>query len=110
MIELSGPALFRPMIAAAAARKAWKKSRTYSILLICTDGCMNDMDDTIETVVTASDAPLGILIVGVGNTDFRAMQELDADDGPLKTHSGTVALSDIVQFVPFLKFKDDPAS
>lgn len=49
----------------------------------------------------ASDLPLSILIVGVGGTDFREMEILDADNGRrLESTTGRVATRDIVQFVP----------
>lgn len=55
----------------------------YYILLITTDGLINDMQDTITEIVKASSLPLSIIIVGVGNEDFTAMEILDADEKPL---------------------------
>ncbi len=46
---------------------------------------------------------MSIIIVGVGNADFTAMDELDADTVPLN-YNGTNAVRDIVQFVPFRNF------
>lgn len=46
---------------------------------------------------------MSIIIVGVGNADFSAMETLDADTVGLKAN-GVKALRDIVQFVPFNKF------
>lgn len=43
-------------------------------------------------------------MVGVGNADFSAMDELDADTVPLN-HNGVYAARDIVQFVPFRNFQ-----
>jgi hypothetical protein len=37
----------------------------------------------------------------VGNADFKAMEELDGDDGVLRDSSGRKAQRDIVQFVEF---------
>ena len=34
-----------------------------------------------DLIVNASDLPLSIIIVGVGNADFESMNELDGDDG-----------------------------
>ena len=50
----------------------------YLILLILTDGEIHDMDPTIELLVNASNLPLSVLIVGVGNADFTNME---VDDG-----------------------------
>ena len=37
------------------------------------DGVINDMEATIDEIVRATDLPLGIVIVGVGNADFTNM-------------------------------------
>lgn len=47
--------------------------------------------------------PYSIIIVGVGNADFSAMETLDADTVALQS-GGVRAQRDIVQFVPFNKF------
>jgi hypothetical protein len=47
---------------------------------------------------------MSIIIVGVGNADFTAMNELDADSVPL-VFNGIQAQRDIVQFVPFKNFQ-----
>ena len=79
------------------------------IHLIITDGIINDMQKTIDEIVRGSELPLSIIIVGVGDADFSSMDVLDADDEPLysKKYKKYMA-SDIVQFVPFSEFKDDP--
>jgi len=59
--------------------------------------------DTKRTIVNASVLPLSIIIVGVGNADFSAMDDLDSDDG-LLIADGKRAARDIVQFVPLNKF------
>jgi vacuolar-type H+-ATPase subunit F/Vma7 len=58
-------------------------NQQYQILLIITDGIINDMDATIDEVVRGSDLPLSIVIVGVGDADFDSMDVLDADTEPL---------------------------
>jgi len=55
----------------------------YQILLIITDGIINDMDKTIDEIVRGSSLPLSIVIVGVGEADFESMDVLDADETPL---------------------------
>jgi hypothetical protein len=47
--------------------------------------------------VSASTLPLSIIIVGVGNADFDAMEELDGDTVRLTAPDGRVASRDIVQ-------------
>ena len=67
-------------------------------------GIINDLDDTINAIVTASDLPLSILIVGVGPAEFDQMEALDSDKQKLRTRSGRVARRDIVQFVAMRDF------
>ena len=43
------------------------KSLTYYVLVIVTDGKLNDYDETVELIIRASSLPLSILFVGVGD-------------------------------------------
>ena len=52
--------------------------------------------DTIDEIVRASSLPLSIIIVGVGEANFDAMETLDADDAPLVSR-GVRMQRDIVQ-------------
>jgi hypothetical protein len=53
--------------------------------------------------------PLSIIIVGVGNADFSAMDQLDADEVPLYSQRYRRHMdADIVQFVPFREFEHNP--
>jgi hypothetical protein len=62
-------------------------SQKYTILLILTDGIINDLQATVDEVVAGSGLPLSIIIVGIGNADFDQMDLLDADDAPLFSKS-----------------------
>ena len=55
----------------------------YNILMILTDGIIDDMDETIDALVEASFYPISVIIIGIGDADFRNMDVLDADDEPL---------------------------
>ena len=66
------------------------------MLLILTDGQINDMRQTKELIVAASKLPMSIIIVGVGQADFEMMEELDSDKGVLADESGNRAVRDIV--------------
>lgn len=84
-------------------------NQKYNILMIITDGIINDMQKTIDQIVRGSNMPLSIIIVGVGNADFDPMDVLDADDEPLYSQRYKRYMSsDIVQFVPFREFSNDP--
>ena len=40
------------------------------------DGVITDMQNTVDRIVAASEKPLSIIIVGVGNANFAAMVSL----------------------------------
>lgn len=108
-VQLYGPTNISPIInhvAHFAHEAAHSQTATnYFILLLLTDGVITDMDQTKEAVVAASALPMSIIIVGVGSADFAMMEELDSDDQVLMAH-GKAAQRDIVQFVPYRKFKN----
>lgn len=113
-VTLFGPTNFSELITVAAESAKYdmqtQANQSYTILLILTDGVISDMQRTIKTIVEASDkAPLSIIIVGVGNDNFEKMNILDADDNPL-SYNGKQMARDIVQFVPFRSFKNQPPS
>lgn len=103
-VSLAGPTLFGPVInkaAEIASHSVQYGNNKYFVLLIITDGVITDVQETKDSIVRASDLPLSILIVGVGNADFSQMTILDADFGKrLESSTGRVATRDIVQFVP----------
>lgn len=81
---MSGPTVFSEVIQTAAARAAsamdqakMKGMQAYTILLILTDGAVSDPNETAQCLAAVSDAPLSVVMVGVGDADFSAMQFLD---------------------------------
>jgi len=110
VLELSGPTLFQQILETAAAISDMpinRSEQTYTILLILTDGIINDMEKSINAIVQGGKLPLSIIIVGVGNADFSNMDILDADDEPLRHSNGELMPRDIVQFVPFNEFRHE---
>uniref|UniRef100_A0A8C0K183 Copine-2 n=1 Tax=Canis lupus dingo TaxID=286419 RepID=A0A8C0K183_CANLU len=109
-IRFYGPTNFSPIVnhvARFAAQATQQQTATqYFILLIITDGVISDMEETRHAVVQASKLPMSIIIVGVGNADFAAMEFLDGDSRTLRSHTGEEAARDIVQFVPFREFRN----
>ena len=100
-LVMSGPTDISQVIqtAAARAKSQQQAARTagkqaYGILLIVTDGAVSDMQQTANAMNACSDAPLSIVIVGVGNADFSSMRFLD-------DHSQPPGTPDIAQFVQF---------
>ncbi|XP_060778102.1 copine-3 isoform X1 [Neoarius graeffei] len=111
-VKLYGPTNFAPIIRHVSnfARQVQQQNAAsqYFVLLIITDGVITDMDQTRAAIVAASHLPMSIIIVGVGGADFTDMEILDGDDGRLRSPSGEPAARDIVQFVPYRKFMNDP--
>jgi len=106
-LVMSSPTVITQVVdtAAAFARNGQEEAKKegklkYSILLILTDGAVSDMNATIASVRAASDAPLSIVIVGIGSADFSAMQNLD----------DRASHPDIVQFVEFNAHRNDANS
>ena len=103
-VTLYGPTNFSPVIKHVAKfANAYQDGRQYFVLLIITDGIITDIDDTKKAIIKASSLPMSIIIVGVGNEDFRMMDALDSDKGLLAS-GGLKAERDIVQFVELRKF------
>ena len=47
-----------------------QNSSNYYVLILMTDGQINDFDETVDRVVKASTLPLSIVIVGIGDKDL----------------------------------------
>ena len=67
----------------AEAEPVTQLNQKYFILLIITDGIINDMQSTIDQIVRSSGLPISVIIVGVGQDEFESMDTLDADENPL---------------------------
>lgn len=111
-IVFHGPTVFNEVISEvvhyASVKKIGQDSQRYFLLLILTDGGINDVRSTTAQVVKASKYPISIVIVGIGNEDFENMNMLDADKTPLVNQkTGETMARDIVQFVPFNRYKYD---
>lgn len=93
----------------AEGEQVSQENQKYFIMLLITDGIINDLERTIDEIVRGSALPLSIIIVGVGQEDFTTMKALDADEEPLYSRAYKKYMErDIVQFVPFRQFKQDP--
>ena len=77
----------------------------YEILMILTDGIINDMKETTKLLVECASLPLSVIIIGIGDADFSNMVTLDGDEEPLTDFDGNVTKRDLVQFVEYEKFK-----
>lgn len=103
-LTMSGPTVFTEVISLAAAEAKSRQEAnpmSYTILLLLTDGAVSDAQATKQILAQVADAPLSIVIVGIGNADFSAMQFLD-DFETRKSFN-----RDIVQFVEFNRHEFD---
>ena len=112
-LVFSGPTNFAEIIRYFGDFAYWHVSNglrfNYFVLLIMTDGQITDMENTIDEVVRCSELPVSIIITGVGSEDFRDMDRLDADTNPLYSKRyKKYARRDIVQFVPFNQYAQNP--
>jgi hypothetical protein len=83
------------------------KKFIYSILVIMTDGKVEDYQDTVNSIVKASEYPISIIIVGIGQNKFENMNVLADDNNRLIDLKGKSAVRDIVKFLPFTKFENN---
>jgi len=103
-VRLYGPTNFAPVINHVANfARAYQNGDQYFVLLIITDGIITDLEATKYAIINACELPMSIIIVGVGNEDFSAMEELDGDEHKLSVGK-RVASRDIVQFVELRRF------
>ena len=110
-IKLFGPTNFAPIIRKInnEVKEDLDKGNIwqYNIIMFLTDGQISDIDETIDELVEASFLPISVIIIGIGNNDFRQMDILDADDNPLYDKHQRQAARDLVQFVPFNQFRQN---
>ena len=105
-LTFAGPTEFTPIINSVIS-KIKNNQLEYHILMILTDGVIDDLQETIDALVEASFQPLSIIIIGIGDADFKKMEILDGDMVPLVSSGGKKRTRDLVQFVPFNKFQND---
>lgn len=106
-LTMSGPTVFTEVISHAAAEaKSRHESNplSYTILLLLTDGAVSDIEATKRCLASVADAPISIVIVGIGNADFSGMQLLDDFERRADMNR------DIVQFVQFNAHEFDKTS
>jgi len=103
LLQLNGPTHFTPVITQVCKMaESNPPGSKYHVLLIITDGEINDMDQTRRILKRASELPVTIIIVGVGSADFSSMKVLDDEERVLGLKR------DVVQFVSYRNYKDKP--
>lgn len=95
-VQLSGPTYFAPVINnIVSIAKDKQDGKHYYVLLILTDGMITDIQRTKQAIVKASALPISIVIVGIGDANFKKMHKLDSDHVRLNV-KGREAERDIV--------------
>jgi len=97
MIKLSGPTNFAPIIQEAI--DIVRTSKDFHILIIIADGQVTSETATINAIVEASQYPLSIVVIGVGDGPWDQMREFD-DGLPARKF-------DNFQFVDYNSFNED---
>jgi hypothetical protein len=92
-VTLSGPTYLRSVVAHAVQYASTHTG--YTVLMVLTDGSMNDFDATCREIRAAVNQPISVVLVGVGSHNFDQMNELD-------DHVGSDR--DLVKFVPFNRY------
>lgn len=104
-IQLGAPTAFGPIFYALRDYcKTCLQFPIYNVLLVITNGDVEDMKRAKDEIVQLSKLPCSIIIVGVGDGNFSSMKELDADIKPIFDNSGIKANRDLIQFVEFNNF------
>lgn len=97
-IKLSGPTSFAPLIDKAIS--IVKQDGGYHILVIIADGLIDDVNETIRSIIEASNYSLSIITIGVGDGPWDMMEKFD-DELPERKF-------DNFQFVEFNKIMNNP--
>jgi len=105
-LRMSFPTQFTEIIRTAAGYAQHEQEgareegyQSYTILLILTAGNVEDVQETKNQLIAASNEPLSVVVLGIGDADFSGMEFLDAFDAEVE------AGRDITKFVEFNDYK-----
>ena len=108
-VQLSGGTYFSPIIKEIKRKCETNKDNdfNYNILLIISDGIIDDINETIDSIIEASKFPISFIIIGIGANVSNDMKRLNGENGKLISSKGEVLNKDIVQYVHFNDYADD---
>ena len=80
-VTFSGPCNLSPIInhVTKHAQTFMVDGKQYFVLLILTNGDINDFEETRSAISSVSDWPISIVVAGIGNRDFSQFDELKFD-------------------------------
>lgn len=108
-LQLSGPTKFAELMKESMDQcRDYKRMGThYMILFILTDGEIHDKAEVIDLLIECNTLPISVIIVGIGEGEFKIMEELDDDNCEMVDSKGNHTQRDLVQFVQFSKFSNN---
>ena len=107
-IVLSGPTLICPIIDNFKnIIKNNKSISIYNVLMIITDGIIEDINNVINSVVDAQSLPLSINIIGIGEEPTQEMRRLNMELGPLYDGYGKRMDRKVVTYIHFQKYQNN---
>lgn len=83
----------------------------YNILIIFTYGSIDDIEQTISTIIDASMLPMSIILIGMGNGSTRKMEKLCCSEElkRIDKNSETYPARNIVQFYSYQNYTNNTA-
>ena len=108
-IIFSGGTYFAPLIKEIKGKLEINKINVfyYHILLIISDGIIDDLQETIDNIIEASKYPTSFIIIGIGGDVNSDMRKLNGEHGELISSQGEKLNRDIVQYVHFNDYAND---
>ena len=107
-ISLSGPTKICPII--DNFKNSIKNNQSisiYNVLMIITDGIIDDIDDVIDSVVDAQSLPLSINIIGIGEEPTEEMRTLNLERGPLYDSKNRRMDRKVVTYIHFQGYQNN---
>ena len=109
-VTFSGGTYFSPVIEKInqeLKKNINNENLKYHILLILSDGIVDDINEIIDSVIESAKLPLSIIIIGVGDSVEDDMKRLNGEYGKLISSKGEILEKDIIQYVHFNDYADD---
>ena len=107
-ISLSGPTVICPIIDNFKnIIKNNKSISIYNVLMIITDGIIDDIHDVIDSVVDAQSLPLSINIIGIGEEPTEEMRTLNLERGPLYDSKNRRMDRKVVTYIHFQGYQNN---
>ena len=86
-----------------ARKLAHEAPNQYLVILVLTDGGLQDYPETCDILVQCGRLPLSIIMVGIGKGDFALMHNIDDNNMLMTDGKGQRTERDLVTFVDFSK-------